>query len=96
MKLLILVLRLLLREYLFKNDCYVQCCSVSPSIVQQWIADKLEPVKIQEELIALGYDAVAIETHLKEFNRAKSVKRAATIHFPVWRFPVLSVVYLPS
>lgn len=52
--------------------------SVSPSIVQQWITDKLEPAKIQEELIALGYDTTAIETHLKEFNRIKSVKRAVT------------------
>lgn len=79
MKLLILVLRLLLREYLFKKTIAMSnVASVSPSIVQQWIADKLEPAKIQEELIALGYDATAIETHLKEFNRAKSVKRAVT------------------
>jgi hypothetical protein len=48
---------------------------VNQSVIQRWMAEKLDNHKIQEELQVQGHDAASIEAHLYEFKKAKQAKR---------------------
>ena len=52
--------------------------SVNPSIIKQWVADKLDNQKIQQMLHADGYDEEAIANHLQEVRKLKIAKRQVT------------------
>lgn len=52
--------------------------TVSASAMQQWMADKLDTQKIEEELLVLGLDEEAIAIHIKEFKKFKYAKRQLT------------------
>lgn len=52
--------------------------SVDATTIRQWIAARLEPKAIEEELHAKGFDAEAIVIHLKAFKQVKNAKRQVT------------------
>lgn len=51
---------------------------VNTSVIHQWIADKLDVQKVQENLSALGMDEDTIAMHVKEFRKVKNAKRQFT------------------
>ena len=51
---------------------------VNTSVIQQWVADKLDVEKIRENLSALGWDEDIIAIHVKEFKKVKNAKRQFT------------------
>lgn len=54
---------------------YMPTATIDAATIQQWIAAKLEPKTIEEELVSKGMDAPTISTHLKEYRRLKNAKR---------------------
>jgi hypothetical protein len=54
---------------------YMPTATIDAATMQQWIAAKLEPKAIEDELLAKGFDAVTISTQLKEYRRLKNAKR---------------------
>jgi hypothetical protein len=54
------------------------CSTVNANTIRQWVAERLDAQKIQEELHAAGCDDVTIAAHLKEFKRLKYAKRQFT------------------
>ncbi len=55
-----------------------QSSSVSSATIQQWVAEKLDNQKIQQLLLADGYDEEAIAKHLQEVRKLKIAKRQVT------------------
>lgn len=49
--------------------------TVSKSAIEQWITLKLDSDAVRQELHALGHDTDTIESHIKEFRKAKYGKR---------------------
>ncbi|MBL0105497.1 MAG: hypothetical protein IPP51_17960 [Bacteroidetes bacterium] len=49
--------------------------TVNAEQIQQWVANKHEVSRVQEELHSLGLDAESIEAHIKEFKKAKYAKQ---------------------
>ncbi len=49
--------------------------SLNPSLIRQWILNKFDIQRIQEELTALGYDQEYISEQIKGFKKAKIAKR---------------------
>jgi membrane-associated HD superfamily phosphohydrolase len=49
--------------------------SVDQATIQQWIAAKLEPKAVEEELVLMGMDEVAIASNLQVFKRLRNAKR---------------------
>lgn len=49
--------------------------SINPSVIQKCCSDNLDIQKVEEHLLALGYDEQAIDTYLKEFKKARNAKR---------------------
>ena len=49
--------------------------AVNAEQIQQWITDKHEVSRVEEELQSLGLDAASIEAHVKEFKRVKYAKQ---------------------
>lgn len=43
--------------------------------MQQWITAQMDIKAVEEELLARGFDAATITTHLKEYRRLKNAKR---------------------
>jgi hypothetical protein len=48
---------------------------VDTTIIQQWIAAKLEPETVEQKLKESGLDAASITTHLKAFRKLKNAKK---------------------
>lgn len=48
---------------------------VNPSLIQQWIAEKLEPQQLRDNLLSQGWDENIIKTYIKEYRRVKNAKR---------------------
>lgn len=49
--------------------------SVDQATIQQWIAAKLEPKAVEEELLSKGMDAADIASNLQTFKRLRNAKR---------------------
>ncbi len=52
--------------------------SVNNAIIEQWIAEKLDLLLIQERLSALGWDEETVAAYTKEFKKARNAKRQFT------------------
>ena len=52
--------------------------SVNISTIQQWMANKLSPQAVEEELIANGLDAETIAEYLQAFKRLRNNQRQFT------------------
>jgi hypothetical protein len=48
---------------------------VSPATIQQWLADKFNTTKIEQELTVKGCDAATIEAYINAFKKARNAKR---------------------
>lgn len=48
---------------------------VNSVVIQNWVTENLKIQKVEQNLIALGYDKQAIDTYLAEFKKIKSAKR---------------------
>ncbi|MDB5280318.1 MAG: hypothetical protein JWR61_5273 [Ferruginibacter sp.] len=49
--------------------------TVDLTIIQQWIAAKLEPEIVEQKLKESGLDAASISTHLRAFRKLKNAKK---------------------
>lgn len=49
--------------------------AIDASVIQQWIAEKLDVEKIRERLHALGCNEEAIGVHLQKFRSLKHAKK---------------------
>lgn len=49
--------------------------TIDETTIQQWMAAKLEPRVIEEELISRGIDAAVISTHLKRYRQLRNAGR---------------------
>lgn len=52
--------------------------SIDQAAIQKWLAAKLDPKVIEEQLLAKGFDKDTIAEYLKEFRRLKNAKRQFT------------------
>lgn len=52
--------------------------SIDQAAIHKWVAAKLDPKVIEEQLLAEGFDMDAVAEHLKEFRRLKNAKRQFT------------------
>lgn len=48
---------------------------VDAAIIQQWLAKKMNTEELRANLYSLGWQEDAIAAHLKEFKKARCVKR---------------------
>lgn len=49
--------------------------AINTTVLQQWIAEKLDAEKVNEKLRSLGYDEETVEANLKEFKKLCYAKR---------------------
>ena len=49
--------------------------TVDNTTIQQWIAAKLEPEAIEQQLKETGLDQTSISTHLRAFRKQKNAKK---------------------
>ena len=52
--------------------------TIDQSIMQQWLAEKLDMPAVEAKLHALGLDAESIKTHLREYRKCCLAKRQFT------------------
>jgi len=52
--------------------------SLDSTIIQQWVAAKLEPEAVEHELKSKGFDEAEIAAHLKAYRRLRNAKRQFT------------------
>jgi hypothetical protein len=52
--------------------------SVSPALLQQWLAENHDTDTIREKLSVLGFNDEAITTHIKEYKKIRHAKRLVT------------------
>lgn len=52
--------------------------AVQNSVIEQWIAEKLDTQKVKDRLVALGYNEEAIAENIKAFKKALYEKRQFT------------------
>jgi hypothetical protein len=52
--------------------------AVNATTIQQWVADKMDVQKVQDELRNSGLDETSIAAHLSAFKKAKYAKRQFT------------------
>ncbi len=52
--------------------------SVNTSTIQQWMANKLSPQAVEEEMIAKGMDVETIASYLQAFRRVRNSQRLFT------------------
>lgn len=57
---------------------YMPTATIDAATIQQWIAAKLEPQVIEEDLVSKGMDSTVISTHLKEYRRLRNAKKQFT------------------
>ncbi len=66
---------MLLKITMLKTLAMSYTIPVDQAIIQQWIAAKLEPSAVEEELLSMGMDAATIATNLQAFKRLRNAKR---------------------
>ena len=49
--------------------------ALNRSLIDQWIAEKLDPSKVSDELQRMGFDEESIKSHLKQFKKIKYEKK---------------------
>ncbi len=52
--------------------------SPDQELIHKWLADKLEPAAIEQELTAGGLDAESIKAYIKEFRKVRNSKKLTT------------------
>jgi len=66
---------MLLKKTMLKTLAMSYTISVDQATIQQWIAAKLEPKAVQEEMISMGMDDATIASNLQAFKRLRNAKR---------------------
>jgi hypothetical protein len=49
--------------------------TVSPSSINQWLAEKLDPQQLRQKLLSQGWEEEKIADHINAFKKAKYAKR---------------------
>ncbi|HEX5151709.1 MAG TPA: hypothetical protein VFW07_09670 [Parafilimonas sp.] len=52
--------------------------AIENTVIEQWIAEKLDSQKVIDRLVALGYDEEAIAANVQAFKKALCAKRQFT------------------
>jgi aryl carrier-like protein len=49
--------------------------AINTSLIQQWLSEKLDVKKVEQNLLSLGYDEITQLAYLKEFKKNKNAVR---------------------
>ena len=48
---------------------------ISPSVIQQWLLERIGINEVEQRLVSLGHDDVSIAAHVQEFKKVKYARR---------------------